>query len=71
MRVEFMENAAGVHVVVCDYTLCGYATDAAETETTGDVEGGAMRPVEPTWVSCPQCAAIIMALRPIRTKRKR
>ncbi len=71
MVILFVKNAAGVHALVGDYTLCGYAHDAADDLGEDQVEGGIMRPVEPTWVSCPRCAEVIAALRPVRTKGKR
>ena len=69
-EVEFYENKHGVHVLLGEFTVCGFAFDAPETESADDVDGlgGHLEPAITHIVTCPKCAAVVRAMRSVRVR---
>lgn len=70
-QLDFQEDGAGVHLVSPlaggGDTLCGYAVDAHET---GDSANGPMTKTTKRTVTCPDCARLLLLLRPVRVSRR-
>lgn len=69
-EVEFYENGHGVHVLLGEHTVCGFAFDAPETESADDATnlGGPLSPAPIHIVTCPRCAAVVKAMRSVRVR---
>lgn len=67
MNRQFVENDAGVHLMMGEYTLCGDAADAPESEP--DWTEGAFQPTDRQTISCPRCVEIVMACRGLQVKK--
>jgi hypothetical protein len=66
-EVEFVENDEGVHVMRAEFTLCGDAFDAPETEL--DWEAGPFRKTRRRAVTCLRCADIVRLCRGVRVSK--
>ena len=66
---DLVENKVGVHVMISEYTLCGVAWDAPDTEE--DFDEGEFLPTSKTTVTCQECVSVIVAVRDLKIRRKR
>jgi hypothetical protein len=62
--MEFIANKEGVHALYGEYTLCGWAFDAPESER--DWKHGPFEPTKRRTVTCRECARVIRACRSVR-----
>lgn len=64
MNREFKENLDGVHVFDSEFSLCGDAWDAPDTEA--DWEAGPFEKTRKRVVTCAKCVKVILFCRGIR-----
>jgi len=69
MEHEFVENGEGVHLMLGEFTICGDASDIADSEREGERDGK-FRPTTKKTVTCPRCARVIRYCRGVRTNPK-
>lgn len=61
---RYMENDDGVHLTIGEFTLCGDAWDAPDTES--DWPAGQFRLASGKAITCKRCASIIRTCRGVR-----
>ena len=69
----FLENDNGVHgmstIGLGEFTICGWAFDAPETEGLEEVPGGSFRETKKKTITCPQCIEVLDYYSRFRTRR--
>lgn len=65
---EFGEDKQGVHFMLGEMTLCGFAFDV---DSESDWEHGKLEDTMKTTVTCKECIDVILQCRKVRTYRKK